>query len=334
MNCNYQFVECSNEGCNEEIERRHLDNHICNKCPKRMYNCPFCGEEDTYTEITTTHYTVCDDMPLPCLGGCIKRGLLRSTMEDHLTKECPEELVACTFAIAGCQQIIRRKDLQLHLQNKDQHLNTILSSYVSLSLLVRDLLYDNTPNVPLPFRPWLQNTPTRYPRPPWVFRMDGFQKKKEKNTRWFSDPVYSHFGGYKMCLCVCANGVDEEKDTHLSVLVCMMRGDHDSKLKWPFEGTVEVSLLNQLEDKNHHSSAVWSPFDDIPESDCGRITNGVRSAGWGESDFIPHEELGYDDEDNTQFLKDDTLFFMVNSIEPDLSLNGSLLRAIRSIASF
>ena len=40
MNCNYQFVECSNEGCDEVILRRHLDDHLRNKCPERMYNCP------------------------------------------------------------------------------------------------------------------------------------------------------------------------------------------------------------------------------------------------------------------------------------------------------
>ena len=31
------------------------------------------------------------------------------------------------------------------------------------------------------------------------------EEKKEKNEAWFSDPVYSHFGGYRMCLRVDAS---------------------------------------------------------------------------------------------------------------------------------
>ena len=61
--------------------------------------------------------------------------------------------------------------------------------------------------------------PTSYPRPPCVIKLKGFQKKKEKNGTWFSDPVYSHFGGYKMCLSVDANGNGSGKDTHVSVYV-------------------------------------------------------------------------------------------------------------------
>ena len=81
--------------------------------------------------------------------------------------------------------------------------------------------YD-TSHLPVPCRRWLQNTPTCYPRPPWVVKMEGFQKKKEKNEEWFSDPVYSRFGGYKMCLRVDANGHNEGKGTHVSVYAYMM----------------------------------------------------------------------------------------------------------------
>ena len=108
-------------------------------------------------------------------------------MAQHLSTECPDELVACTYAIAGCEQIVKRKDMQQHVCNKDQHFSTILSSYVSMSQLVRDLVcaikYNKHENLqasslPLPFCNWLQNTPTSYPRPPWVIKMEGFQEKK------------------------------------------------------------------------------------------------------------------------------------------------------------
>ena len=323
--CDYQFVMCRNERCNVKIERRNLVEHMDCVCLERMYNCPYCSEKGTYLKVTTAHFTVCEYMPLPCPSGCGERELVRGNMAHHLSEVCPNELVPCTFTIAGCQQIVKRKDLQQHLQDKDKHLDTVLSSYASLTLLVRDLAYaakygshDNMQAslLPLPFCTWLQNTPTCYPRPPWVIKMEGFQEKKEKNEQWFSDPVYSHFGGYKMCLRVDANGNKKGKGTHVSVYITLMRGDNDDNLKWPFRGTIKVSLLNQLEDGQHHTMVLWSPNNNVPESSSGRVTGTeVAANGWGYSDFISHDYCG---DKNCQYLKDNTLFFRVECFEPKL----------------
>ena len=318
-NCEYQFVKCCNEGCDVEIEKRSLVDHMYYVCPKRVFNCSFCADEGTYCEVTMTHLTKCENMSLPCPAGCGKRELLRNNMTLHLSVDCPDELVPCTYAIAGCQQIVKRRDLQQHVQDKDEHLDTVLSSFASLTLLVKDMLYMRTPNIPLSLRDWLQNTPTCYPRPPWVIKIEGFQEKKEKNEDWYSDPVYSHFGGYKMCLRVYANGNGSGKSTHVSVSAYLMRGDNDGKLKWPFKGTIKVSLLNQLEDCQHHTRQVWSPDEDIPEGSSGRVTEGERAAnGWGYPKFISEQDLSYKGDKNCQYLKDNALFFRVDCFEPKL----------------
>ena len=314
--CNYQFVMCYNEGCGVEIERRNLVDHMYYVCPQRVYNCPFCNEEDTYLEVTTTHFTICDEIPLPCPAGCGKRGLVRRDMAHHLSVDCPDELVPCTFAIAGCQQIVKRKDLQQHLQDKDLHLGTVMSSYLSLSHHYQDLLHGSLPNIPFLFRPWLHNTPTCYPRPPWVISIQRVHEKIEMREAWFSDPVYSHYGGYKMCLKLLANGNRDGKGTHVAVYVLLMRGDNDDNLKWPFKGTIRVSLLNQLEDGQHHTKLAWSPYDDVAEDISGRVTGRERaSSGWGIHKFISHRGLHYCGDKNRQYLKDNTLFFRVDSFE-------------------
>ena len=317
VNCDCQIMLCSNEGCDDGIERRHLVDHMYNKRPERMYKCRFCNIEDRYLNMTTTHHTICEHILLPCPAGCGKLGLVRGNMADHLSEDCPDELVPCTFAIAGCQQIVKRKNLQQHLYDKDEHLDAVLLSHVSLTVLVRDLLYGSTLNIPLSFHPWLQNTPTSYPHPPWVFQMEEFQEKRETNEVYFSGPVYSHFGGYKMCLRVDANGCLSAEDTHVSVFIYLMRGGNDDNLKWPFKGTIKVSLLNQLEDGQHHTSQLSSPNSNIPESSSGCVTEGEISEGWGKAEFVSHEDLDSDN-DTRQFLKDDTLFFRVDNIEPAL----------------
>ena len=143
--------------------------------------------------------------------------------------------------------------------------------------------------------------------------VEEFQEKKETNEAWFSDPVYSHFGGYKVCLRVDANGCLGAEDTHVSVFIYLMQGNNGDNLKWHFKGTIKVSLLNQLEDGQHHTRQLSSPYSDIPESSSGRVTEGERSEGWGNAEFVSHEDL--DNDTNKQFLKDDMLFFRVDSIE-------------------
>ena len=314
----YQFLKCYNEGCGVEIERRNLVDHMYYVCPHRVYNCPYCNKEDTYLKVTTTHFTKCEDMPLPCPAGCGTHGLVRRDMAHHLSEDCPNELVPCTFAIAGCQQIVKRKDLQQHLQDKDLHLGTVMSSYLSLSHHFQQLLQGGSPNIPLPLRCWLQNTPACYPRPPWVIEVGGFMDKKDDDEQWFSNPVYSHFGGYKMCLKVYANGCGDGRGTHVSVYVYLMRGQNDDNLKWPFKGTIKVSLLNQLEDVQHNTMTIWSHYSNVCESISGSVRGRERAAkGHGRPRFISHHDLNCDGR-SCQYLKDDTLFFRVDCFEAKL----------------
>ena len=149
--------------------------------------------------------------------------------------------------------------------------------------------------------------------------MGEFQEKKENEEPWVTDPVYSHFGGYKMCLGVGANGYEVGKGTHVSVFINLMRGDNDNNLKWPFKGTIKVSLLNQLEDGQHLTEELWSPGSNIPEDTSGRVTDGENAGkGWGYHKFVSHQELSYQGNKNSQYLKDNTLFFRVDCFEPKL----------------
>ena len=68
-----------------------------------------------------------------------------------------------------------------------------------------------------------------------------------------------------------------------------------------------LTLLNQLEDKNHMARTVTF-----------NATHNARAGGlpWGYNCFIPHSGLARDPVKNTQYLKDDTLYFKM-SVEVD-----------------
>ena len=120
------------------------------------------------------------------------------------------------------------------------------------------------------------------------------------------------------CNTVYANGRNKVKGTHVCVYIYLMRGDNDDNLKWPFKGTIKVSLLNQLENGYHHPMEVWSAEDDVPEDISGRVTRGEKVRGRGCFRFVSHHDLDYCSSKNCQYLKDDTIFFRVDCVVPEL----------------
>ena len=116
-----------------------------------------------------------------------------------------------------------------------------------------------------------------------------------------------------MYIAVHANGVNEYEGTHISVLVYLMRGEFDGSLTWPFTGSVTVTLLNQLQDRNHHQVTIEYP-DDRDDSVNRRVVDGERARrGYGNTHFISHEALNYHIANNCQYLKEDCLHFRVSA---------------------
>ena len=81
-------------------------------------------------------------------------------------------------------------------------------------------------------------------------------------------------------------------------------------------GDITVTLLNQLQDKNHFSTIISITADNGISADSG---------GKGNNLFIAQTELGYDTIKNTQYLKDDSLYFSVSvKVWPTTSLGWRL----------
>ena len=89
--------------------------------------------------------------------------------------------------------------------------------------------------------------------------------------------------------------------THMFPSACFYRKENiDSELKWPFTDHVSVTLLNQLDDANHHE--VLTTAQNTREEDYL----------FGAPEFIPHYDLSYYPFTNTEYLKDGTLYFRVS----------------------
>ena len=138
-------------------------------------------------------------------------------------------------------------------------------------------------------------------REPMVFKVTGYKARKARECWFHSDSFYTSLGGYKMSIRVDANGDGSGKGTHVSVFAQLLEGAYDASLSWPFVGTVTFTLLNQLADDNHHSNMF--EFTTRHNANVG--------SNWGYPQFISHSALSHDPVKNTQYLKNDTLYFRV-----------------------
>ena len=146
---------------------------------------------------------------------------------------------------------------------------------------------------------------------PFQTTMPDFEVHKSDDDEWFSEPFYTHPRGYKMCLCVYANGYGNVKRTHISVYVQLMRGTFDEHLKWPLRCDITIELLDQKENEGHYRAVI--EFGDGKNDYAFRVTKGERSAyGLGTPQLISLYEL-YKHRDN--FIKNGCIYIQVTKIE-------------------
>ena len=113
--CQFVAVQCPvSVECEEYILRKYLKNHINNFCVYRRAQCLYCEFASTYEKITTLHITKCTKYPLLCPNKCSDQTHPRDQLNAHLAS-CPEQEVDCTFIEMGCEEKIKRRLLQQHL---------------------------------------------------------------------------------------------------------------------------------------------------------------------------------------------------------------------------
>ena len=147
------------------------------------------------------------------------------------------------------------------------------------------------------------------------FTVTEFSKCKQFNNEYYSPPFYTHPFGHKMCLKMYANGHGDGKGTHMSLYACLIEGEYDEYLVWPFSGEVTMELISWREDKEHHQMTV--PFNsttDPGNTSCCRMYDGAIGDGIGYHQFISHSSLSYNSTTNTEYLQDDCLRLRVKKV--------------------
>ena len=144
--------------------------------------------------------------------------------------------------------------------------------------------------------------------------MHYFFEHRRVSDEWWSTPFYTRPNGYKLQLKVRANGAASCKGTHVSMFVHLMKSENDDILTWPFKCDITIRLLNWREDKGHVEKTV--PFNDNTNIKARkRVMEGDRATdGWGYHQFISHSDLYYNITNNTEYINNDILCFVVSKV--------------------
>ena len=210
----------------------------------------------------------------------------------------------------GCKVKLPRKDMAAHLtENVVKHVSLQAKGYLQLKE-ENEQLKKQVAKLTQDLK--LQQICT--PICPVEFTMTKFEQHRTNKNTWYSPPFYSHPRGHKMSLFVTANNHDESNGTDTSIGVCLMNGEFDDQLQWPFHGIITIWLLSQ-EDKKHLQAAISLSTGDYYMSSTGA----TRVHGPTEDKEIARRsaKISYNDL-QTKYLKNDTLKLRAHDIKVEV----------------
>lgn len=125
--CCYEDQSCL--ACHARVQRRLLEHHQNESCPRRIIECVYCQDEFTFIKKEEHEEVYCRRFPLVCPNSCGKEEIPREEMDRHLSETCPMSEVTCPFAKAGCLFQDKRAYLIEHLEGSiEDHLELTWAS--------------------------------------------------------------------------------------------------------------------------------------------------------------------------------------------------------------
>ncbi|XP_064399875.1 TNF receptor-associated factor 5-like [Halichondria panicea] len=332
--CEFQEVKCAH--CEEFFIRKDITNHET-KCLFRPYMCEYCSSyQSTCHDVSVNHWKVCPRRPNPCPNKCGVYPENRD-LQQHLENECPNAILKCPFAYAGCEVELTSADIDNHLRDDfPQHAKSVaIHQQKTLDEFSTDMTTLKEENQELKeivekqsrTIETLQHDLSRFRNKqdrnkraiqalqehsaiaPIIFTLDDFEGRlKRKDMGWNPAAFFTHPQGYKMLLCVDVYGNGTGKGTHMSVFLSLLKGEFDEHLKWPFRASITIRLENQDDEESHYEEMI-KYHDSTPEVTAGRILEeGRQGRPWGKGKFIAHSEL------YSKFLKDNCLRIGIGKI--------------------
>ncbi|CAF1382364.1 unnamed protein product [Adineta steineri] len=135
------------------------------------------------------------------------------------------------------------------------------------------------------------------------FQSKLYDARSERQRSIYSPEFYSSKTGYKMCSRLFLNGINDARNTHMSIYFILMLNEYDAILEWPFHYKVKFSLINK-DNQHHFVNFFWPDINSI----CFQRPRLQMNEGYGFEKFISLEEF---QQKQDQYIQDDTIFIEI-----------------------
>ncbi|XP_033118894.1 TNF receptor-associated factor 4-like isoform X2 [Anneissia japonica] len=297
-NCQYELVFCEHK-CGGELQRRFLNKHMLNECPKRTVPCKYCLK-DFVCDTLQNHLHQCPRYLIACPNRCDQKKIAREDMEKHVRETCSTSMAAtCPFREHGCKFRGSRYSLESHIkENTSQHLvlvcEVVRRQKRQIDSLTNKLHALNTSmNGTLLWR--ITDYASKFA-----------SAKSAHGIELRSLPFYTSQYGYKLQATVFLNGNGSGEGNSLSLYIKVLCSEYDSLLPWPFTLPITFTLMDQSDppNKRMHIKEAFTP--DPSWKNFQRPSKDIESLGYGYPTFVSHSFL-----QSRKYVKNDTLFIKV-----------------------
>ncbi|CAI2312195.1 unnamed protein product [Caenorhabditis sp. 36 PRJEB53466] len=239
----------------------------------------------------------------------------------------PDNWVDCPFKVHGCHKKGEKTDVKRHVRDdRNLHLvllcqslnpirskiNTQQSAYVDK--YVGMLQYMNSADSA--FEKFGSQHTFHIPK----IGLAIVKATKSKSHRsLFSQPFYSHGYGYKMMAVAAPYGDGLAFREYFSVFVCLLKGEWDDVLEWPFRCDVSFSIVSS--DRKELMTKTIDVNETAEIREFLERPHGLRNGTFGFQNFLPLANVG-------EFSSDGDIFIQIKVL-----LSGEKLYQAKEIDS-
>ncbi|KAI6171567.1 Trf-1 [Aphelenchoides bicaudatus] len=246
--CQFTDTICP-RGCGEVYPKNGEAAHLA-ECTRKTAPCEHCKKEVSLRGMKS-HLKLCPAMVIACPNKCGFEPRSRAEIQQHLI-DCPRRGSVCPFAEFGCQYSGGRETIQKHIKEQlVEHLSFVCFGLVEFKDLVSHAY--------LNLEKMIRNSDVLQGRidaleklygAQYIWRINRYQHRYEEaraNVKplMFSPPFLSGRHGYKLILSAALFGDGPARGHYISIYICLMRGDHDGLLAWPFTHKVTLTIMDQ-----------------------------------------------------------------------------------------
>ena len=279
--CEFLTVECAYH-CGAQLQRRLIQEHEMEACPKRPIEMQVASLMKKFEAVVTENQ--------------ILKQELNETKKIHQQSlnEVKKELG--DLKQAHNQQRKELREAKEENKRANRKIGALEKKYASLQTSTMKQELGDLKRALHRQREDLQMHAIPLPVPPFYFSLSNFKHYQSNELTFYSEPFYSHPGGYKMRVQIHPNGKGDARGAYVSLYVAIVRGEFDDQLHWPFDGSVTVEAYNRTTEQWSNGHVVIMNKERCTKQ-IERCVDILTQGGRGCSTFLSFSDL------NDNYLK-------------------------------